>query len=461
MYWKIDEKNIIFSANDCPNDMWEIVSGKLEEMYVQNNAELGENGVVLVSHEAISFLSQEDRDILLLPKIFPHKITVKSIGAVATKTFRYQIYYTNVSGKSFVNPVVIGAYIKIDQDLEYTFNHGQYYISNQAKECNLKSKTLSLSELRFYNLKNLAAIKEAAFEINAEMDTNTVRTKVIIPKKLGIAPKFEPNGDLSIEPILLDRDGKISKDFRQRFNSRTTVNNLYSGLEGYYVIEDDVLEGLSEIKKNKRIKADEVQTFLDNPETVFSAEVFDFVQNEYSDRVVELGDYRYKNEANSNKVVSWLPEEGASYNPLESKNNNVEEIGLVNEENVAQIKRMIDEAQSNDEAVITYENKEYPISISLLSDVNRYLYVNATNKKHNKRDIKSEEQILLIKDNFADLSYAKEAHKGQKEAFRTEYIEKSLKKGITLYQHQIKGLRWLLVDCYDGGYSGALLSDDM
>ena len=40
MYWKVDEKNIIFSANDCPNDMWEIVSGRLEEMYVQNNAEL-------------------------------------------------------------------------------------------------------------------------------------------------------------------------------------------------------------------------------------------------------------------------------------------------------------------------------------------------------------------------------------------------------------------------------------
>lgn len=461
MYWKVDEKNIIFSANDCPNDMWEIVSGRLEEMYVQNNAELGENGTILVSHEAISFLSQEDRDILLLPRIFPHKITVKSIGAVATKTFRYQIYYTDVSGKSFVNPVVIGAYIKIDQDLEYTFNHGQYYISNQAKECNLKSKALSLSELRFYNLKNLAAIKEAAFEINAEMDANTARTKVIIPKKLGIAPKFEANGDLSIEPILLDRDGKISKDFRQRFNARAFVNNLYSGLEGYYVIEDDVFEGLSEIKQHKKIKADEVQNFLDNPEAVFSAEVFDFAQNEYSDRVVELGDYRYRNEANSNKVVSWLPEEGVSYNPLENKNNSVEDSGIVNEENVAQIKNLINEAQRNNETVITYENKEYPISISLLADVNRYLHVNATNKKNHKKERKSEEQILLIKDNFEDLSYAKEVSQRQEEVFCSEYIETSLKKEISLYPHQIKGLRWLLADCYAGRYGGALLSDDM
>ena len=113
--------------------------------------------------------------------------------------------------------------------------------------------------------------------------------------------------------------------------------------------------------------------FLDNPEAVFSAEVFDFAQNEYSDRVVELGDYRYRNEANSNKVVSWLPEEGVSYNPLENKNNSVEDSGIVNEENVAQIKNLINEAQRNNETVITYENKEYPISISLLADVNRYL----------------------------------------------------------------------------------------
>ena len=74
--------------------------------------------------------------------------------------------------------------------------------------------------------------------------------------------------------------------------------------------------------------------------------------------MVELGDYRYRNEANSNKVVSWLPEEGVSYNPSENKNNSVKDSGIVNEENVTQIKNLIDEAQRNNETVITYKNKE-------------------------------------------------------------------------------------------------------
>ena len=118
-----------------------------------------------------------------------------------------------------------------------------------------------------------------------------------------------------------------------------------------------------------------------------------------------------------------MPEEGVSYNPSENKNNSVKDSGIVNEENVTQIKNLIDEAQLNNETVIIYKNKEYPISIPLLADVNRYLHVNATNKKNQKKERKIEEQILLIKDNFEDLSYAKEVSQRQEEVFCSEYIE--------------------------------------
>lgn len=215
MEWQVDADKIIFSKEKCSAEMWELVREKLKELYLYNKVELGNEGEWFVSHEIIASLTQEERDILLLPKIFPYQISIHSTGGVATKRFRYQIEYLNNDEKPFINPIINGAYIKIDNDLEYTFNQGQYYLTKKVNESNGKSSDLSLQELQFYNLRNLADVQSVAGDINANLDANTTRTKVIVPQKLSVMPKLDFNGDIIIEPVILEKMELLIKSFKK------------------------------------------------------------------------------------------------------------------------------------------------------------------------------------------------------------------------------------------------------
>lgn len=464
MEWQIDGDSIIFSKEKCPTDMWEFVHEKLEELYLCNKAELGNSGKMIVSHEIIASLTQEEREILLLPKIFPYRIAIHSTGGVATKRFRYQIEYLNTSEQAFINPVTIGAYIRIDDDLEYTFSYGQYYITKKVHECNNNSTALSLQEIQFYNLKNLADIQSVANHIDASLDANTVRTKVIVPKKLSVVPKFDLNGDLIIEPLILGENGAVNKEFQKRFKARSNVNKIYTDTKGNcYLIGDEVFAGLKEIKENKKIKAEAVSDFMENPEAVLTASIFDFDTESYSDRILEIGEYKYSNSKSLTGVTSWLPEEGVTYNPLDDNDENTFK---VTEENAKKIQILINEAQQNEKSSIVYNNEEIPITLALLRDVNTHInkdkLPHQTIKKDFSRSKRANPKILIIKDNFEKLSYDKVNTSSVKDTIlNKEYIENCLRPGISLFKHQIEGLKWLLIDCYAHDYRGALLSDDM
>ena len=464
MEWQVDADKIIFSKEKCSAEMWELVREKLKELYLYNKVELGNEGEWFVSHEIIASLTQEERDILLLPKIFPYQISIHSTGGVATKRFRYQIEYLNNDEKPFINPIINGAYIKIDNDLEYTFNQGQYYLTKKVNESNGKSSDLSLQELQFYNLRNLADVQSVAGDINANLDANTTRTKVIVPQKLSVMPKLDFNGDIIIEPVILEKNGTVNQEFQKRFNARSSVNKIYTDVKGnYYLIEDEVLDGLKEIKEHKKIKADDASEFLKNPEAVLTASAFDFDTNLYSDRVLEIGEYKYVNNKGLSGVTSWLPEEGTSYNYTDDSEESIFE---VTEKNASDIKVLINEAQLNAKTSILYNGTEIPITLALLNNVNQHINQNKLSKKIEKKSFtksnKLKHKILIIKDNFEQLSYDKLNEETIKDTIlNRDYIENCLRPGISLFKHQIEGLKWLLIDCYAHNYKGALLSDDM
>lgn len=489
MLWQITKEGFEFNSLEAET----MQRNKIEELYVEGKATQISDNVYLVSHEAIAALSPAERALLDLPKVFPYRLRISSMGALTERSFRYRVEFVKPDGSIFINPKVVGAHIKITGDLQYTFNIGQYYVVKKVEESNTKlASDDEVTDLTRYNFLNFADIKEGATAIEADMDIYLQQNKVVVPKRLSILPQFEKNGDVVIAPIIMGEKGEeisFHDDFKNIFSAKQQVKTVYRGHEAFYVIKPDVEEALKEIKAHHRISKKNVEDFLKHPENVFCSPIFDFNMADYSERVIGKGDYKYKAESNVNSGISWLPPEGMSFTESES------EISLtIDFENVDEVSTLVKKAIEENLDFIIYKNKKYLITAKLIAEIERILEMkqaranvsNAettkdssesgakdaeeSNKDRNKssstvnedgvgndKSKKQRREILLIDDNFADISYRGDI--ATTDTIQIKEVENSLNAGIKLLKHQKDGLQWLL-NCYTN-YKGALLADDM
>lgn len=483
--WDVDSHGFTFWTDNTS-------TGKLEELFSFGKAQKISDEQYLVLHEDIAALDKTERELLELPEVFPYRLRVLTRGILASKDFRYSIEFMRPDGTAFINPKVIGSFIEINDEQRYTFNLWQFIIVSKVNESNEKlEKCTDDFDVQQYNFSNFADIKEAAENIEAEVDLCIQKNKVVVPKKLSIAPRFQENGDILVDPVLMDENGDAlsdSKDFVKVFNARKQVNNLYAGVNGFYLIEPIVKSALTEIKEHRRIKKEDTINFLKNPETVFFSPIFDFNIDDYSDRVIDIGEYKYKSESNGSSGISWLPPEGTliDIDP---------ETGFVlTLENVEEVDRLIKEAISDNRDFIVFEGHRIPITAKLIADVERLLALlkggdaptgtpdpdepkpdggDGTSAPHGGGDSggtnggntggsvpgskKPRRPILLIADNFANIEYS--GNSEREKVIDSIDLTKCLKNGINLLQHQKEGVQWLL-NCY-ANYKGALLADDM
>lgn len=470
MNWSINEKGFIFdfSISDVNSDYMQ--RNKLEEFLGSNFAEELSEDKYLIEHDKIAQLFREERELLDLPEIFPYRLRLKMHGSTTNKNMRYIVEFVRPDGQVFVNPQVIGSYVRISSELQYTFNQGQYVLVTKTAECNKKlAESTEDFDYKQFNFMNLAGIKEVANSLDAEIDSEIKKQNIIVPKALSILPEFKDNGDIIIKPVIMNEKGEMIseyEEFNKRFTAANSVRTVYSSGEAFYVIPNPVKEALDEVKANNKIKAARAKDFLKNPEAIFKSSAFVFNIDEYSERVIELGEYKYRNERNSASGIDWLPEEGTAFKGMDNS------ILRVTSENIEEVAEKIKEAQSKGESVIEIDGREIPITIEIIKQVE-----NLENKKEklaesqndndetrSKQDNqeadanakKEKRKILIIADNFENVNYG---NNSKSRVLEPKDLDACLRDEIKLLNHQKDGVKWLL-ERYAND-DGALLADDM
>ena len=503
--WKVTDKGYIFSQKNVVDELWSILADELDVMAAEDRAVLVAPEVYLLSHDVAASLDYEERDLLLLPRNFPYNFRITTTGNVVDKNFNYNLELLKPNGEPFINPQIVGSYVKINDELEYLLNTQQLSIVKEVQAFN-GGEVLpeDLKDRQRYNFLSLAVIKANGQSIEADMDGTINQTNVVVPEKLSILPRFDGEESLSLKPVLLDKNGNVidtNQEFNERYEKAESVKGVYLSRSGnYYVIKPGVQAGLQEIKalpkkisdnirygtEKKKEKKDVIKEFLQNPSEFLTASAFEFADLErYSDRVIEIGEYKYKNEASgANRSTSWLPEEGKAF--IDNKKEKDVEL---TPENVVSIDEKINDALSTGQDKIEFDGKTIPLTYKFIDEVKtfrknmdkldsdgRFYKTPAELDKPNvntpvdgradgknpttetKKEVKN--PVLIIGTNFDGQDYKGESvNEGSVYDYKRYNYKSCLNDNIVLLSHQAEGIEWLFKSLKK--HKGALLADDM
>jgi SNF2 family DNA or RNA helicase len=427
----------------------------------------------LISHEAVSTLPQEERDILNLPDPFPFDIEISALGNLTDPAFKYQYKYLNGGTQSFVNPRRIGSLLQISNEESYSLIGNQYLVIESLDKFNNASSDTKDSKsnyLSFGEIKNLMG------DIGFALDNYLNSEEVVSPQNICLRLNPLEDGSVEILPIFCNEgeseDGVkfnaniLNKEQTQSFHKnfrRLKEKDIYSIPNGPKVIlNEKQKESLGAVKLHSRVDKDD-RIILSKPQSFFDPEAIDFDKpifedgelTTWSERVIAIGEYKYKAipfvRQNKN---SWLPPEGGILLNDDFLN--------IPQEDRCKVKNDIEEAIKQKIPFVEYGGKKIPARPEVLDAINdlirEYPKGSSVKAKGVNGDSKenSTSKVLIIKGNI------------EKDEFGTivqprngdTQIPIPLKEGKRFLGHQQDGVNWLQNRWIDG-YRGCLLADDM
>lgn len=464
-WWQVTALGYFFALpeEDIASSQWHCIKDMLEELYMDNVADSLGNGYN-ITHDLAVKLTNEQREILQLPPLFPYTMYLKSSGDMGHNNFRYQIEWKTDKDVLQAEYKRMGSYIHFADDSQFIFNEIQYKIIRLTEMCNEQIQHLTRSELSPFNYEHFAEIKKCAENVNLQMDSYLTSLQVVVPDKLSIQIQKKADNVYSIIPVFWEEKSDvfqpiIEEKLYSQVNRTKQVNAVYSvGMRENrkkYVIKQDVREGLAEIKKYNAVDEKTIQQIAVAPQEIFDTPVFEIDDSAYSDRVIGKGEFIRKAIPYLKLIdASWLPEEGtAAYTDTKT------EQLIITPDNLEEVQQKVYIAQEKKQNTIVMQGKTYPITSELLIDIEKTAYKIESNEKEDEK--KSKKEIaLIIKDNIDDLSYTADVRK--RKVDRTLWAKENLglKEEIQLYPHQKEGIKWLKKQWSDG-WKGVLLADDM
>ncbi|HKJ32316.1 MAG TPA: SNF2-related protein, partial [Balneolales bacterium] len=388
-----------------------------------------------------------------------------------------QINYRKPSGDLFVNPIVIGAYIKISEDEEYLFDEKSYNLLNHINAFNTECEHLDRSD----RLALLGQIKNDLKSANRSQPQELKDYDIVPLEKFTAILEEHEDGSVSVIPVPLkgekkiDQDGnenivytsvlseKEQEDFKSDFKKGRKARKQYLlanrkvlvyQREKFKSSDDGENDVLSQFKNLQKLTGEKKKAFFKEPQNFLNQ---DFVElSELSERVKEIGQYTPTVLPFIPKSDNdWFPEEGGVIIdgdrvkiPPENRDQLIEELKEALKEGKDTVEFKGIEYPANDETIRALEN------LKKASEQSR-------NQKSDNDDLTGSEKtpntILIIRDNYfevEDFFGKKNVHEGK------PGLPIYLKKGINLYPHQKDGLNWLQ-SLWMRGEQGALLADDM
>jgi len=465
----------------------------LHQLIDYEQCEVVEGGL-LVPYSIVAGLETEQIETLGLPEAFPFDIEIKSLGNLASKDFKYDYVFLNGASQPFISPKRLGAYIEITPEQTYLLLGDQFHLVEAMNEFNnapLAQKAIRDNLLKFSKIKGLAK------ETGATLDNYLTSEQVIVPSKLTLRLRRIDKDTVEIEPVfceevictsenILDEelsDGEEktlynqsllteneSKNFVDTFD-KFKERDLYAIKDGpRLVLNEEQKNALGSIKRNRKILGKDINTLLKSPEEFFNPNVIDFENPlfeknellEWSDRVIEIGEYRPR-------IFAFLRPDKESWLPPEGGNEGVQAIkgGIVidgkeypiSHEETKPLKKVLEDAIRADKRAIPWKDGVIPTTkevLDAITDLENVRKRNEGDNKESEHTLRVPPNILIIRDNF-DVSdhransSVRSGHKG---------LPKCLLKDTNLFKHQKEGILWLQ-NLWVQGSKGAILADDM
>ncbi len=471
--WVEKDNGILFSLDD---NVSECVKDRLDMLVISGIAIQQEGTNVFLPSESIVTMSNQDCELLGIPDVNPYQFYVRASGDLGHNDLKYFVEILQSNGTPFVNPVFRGAFVHLNSDTTYRLSLDQYQLLCIAGESNRSLSSLERSKIAGYNLINLSKIQSHAKKSSARLDNvlSDNNNKVVIPDKLDIQFKKLENGEIHVEPIILQQDdsGQVqpvdtNDGFQQVFTKNPRVQSVYRGKDRTkFVCTPDVQEGLKKIKAIKKLSPDEKERFEQQPRELFPDEVFhfsnkddkgdksediedwlptegDFIDKTYSDRVRGTVAIQRKAYFGSGHSIDWLNMEGAENTPTDDNAIEQSMNPGVND---------TDETPP-DESNDFHDSPEHNTSTSNLEmDSNE---AQLTGKQFKDEKEKKDLMALDIKENFEAIDYDPSC------IVRHGNLDNSaLKDGISLMDYQQEGISWMFRE-WQRGFNGVLLADDM
>ncbi len=481
-YWQEGSNGIQFQ--DIPEGSSQ--QERLEMLYYEGVAENIENGY-FIPYDKIVQLSEDDAELLALPEKNPYQLSITANGTVGYNDLYYVFKVLQPNGEQFVNPVINGCMLHIDEDRVYRLNEEQYKLVCLMKNSNHTIPNMDRKEIMGYSLVNLARIQRYADTSETELDVslNEDNQKIIVPENLDIEFTEDENGNIQINPVILEEgsgqplEKELAQAFQTQFakerDARTVYKKEKEGKKVKIVCPPAVKEGLAKIKNVNRggISEKDKERYEEQPRELFDGEIFKFRNKEkndeeyqaltptgnpkldlwdslppegelYSDRVKGLSDLKRATYYGSGQKTDWITPEGETKEKTKTggQTGNGE---VKQDEGLSPV--ISDEAKedgTNNGAVGTSEDNGESHGIDDIAGTDEI-----------NHELQVVPQVLDIEPNFEREDY----YKG--DTPREGILDKTaLKKVVTLYDYQEKAIKWMYKIWCDG-HSGVLLADDM
>ena len=476
-YWTCSEEGYHFHwEGDSPQ--WEDIHTELDMLEMEGKAaKVGDS--YRISHETAVSFSRDERELLTLPPIFPYPLFVGKEGLPQNNSFRLKVNFQKADGTYFMNPEVMGSYVAILPGCGYMCSEAQYAILKSASSCNAEIGRLKEREkILACSLRYVALIKENAKKIDARLDPFLEKIDVVAPDYLSISVKEDTDGTYYASPVILNADGspygeKDASEFGRKFKNRSKAQRSYMGKDRtYYVFDQEQQDGLQQIKEARKLTKEQAKTLVLSPQSVFTGAPFRFDRSEYSDRVIEYGAFIAKNYSYLKGIEGgWLPEEGSvGREDLDG----IDELDEpeVTEENVAILKKLIENALSNSKSSIAYQGKTYKLTGAFIEKVmGKDDVTDSTGGSADGEKPKEDKGNLISEENAESVGYEQaneQRRKKRREArfqklgadLSMEQVLSGFKDSVVPFSYQKEGIRWMAQN-WKAGYQGVLLADDM
>jgi SNF2 family DNA or RNA helicase len=437
----------------------------LHQLLDEGKAFKKENNVI-IPHKVVSSLSREYLSILDFPDFYPYGIEIKASGTITDKNFKYLYYFINPNNERFVNPKVIGAYIKISDEQKYILPKDIYLIKKEVD--NFNSQPQDKKQIKNNYIK-FSKIKELSKKVGALLDEYLESEEVIVSNKLTVILKQTENDTVEFIPVVckeeIDENGEkmlvplTDGEFLDKFDKIKKVRSIYP-TKKRVIFTDTQVKELKKIKSIRKVSKNEAKKLITKLPEYLNQNVIDLdtpilINGEkfcWSERVIGIGEYNLKPVTSSNIREIWIPiEEPDSKSPIiiiEFMNGKKleftkSELKILENDIEKAKKENLESISTKDDTEI--KRKEFNNILDIIKKVKGI-------KKTQIRKI-----ILHIKDNINEKEFNATIEQRKEDIF---IPENHLKDNVKLLQHQLEGIE-KMQGLYINGYHGVLLADDM
>ncbi|GAA4019206.1 DEAD/DEAH box helicase [Sphingomonas swuensis] len=465
--------------------LWQLVEDEL--------ALSEENELHLPPSEAAK-LSPAVRSALDLPQAPPVTLFIQHKGTLEQDNFRVDYRWDHVSGRRIINPTRVGALLKVGTR-RYLLPEELFEIVaamdafNQTPASDPDARTEAwLSVQRF-----LPQAGEGG-EVDASRYLREVR--VAHAGAFSLLP-YEQDGDLQFDPVLfassrerpyedtgefeLDSAGEpepllssylqhaFARDRFQRFNEARNRYPMPGGV--LLLISPPLRKALDITRKAQRAGSEVAREFIKNPRAYLKEALGDELDEhlieslfketkEFSERVQAIGLWE-------KKVLPWVQVASEDWLPPEA-------VGLIVDgaplrlpaDRLEDLSRQIERAIAEGKPDVEFDGVRIPATnqaLAALAEIGRASspigdpVEEDERSKKQEREPGAEPHVLLVRNNFESVIFNSDPHR------RDPHLSRQLHKDLLRSEpkpHQVDGLKWLQ-DCWQAGWTGALLADDM